>query len=185
VAALLELEGVAKASGGDLLVTDVFTAQRLLGREGFVDRVDIVLDPGVDREGTRRAILARISPDLRLEPPGRSAATADRMVRAFRFNLNALGSLTLLVGMFLVANAVSISVLRRRPEIATLRALGASRASIFAVFLAEGLLVGGAGTLAGELGGVFLSRAALGAVRATVSDVYLPTARIWASGYAR
>jgi putative ABC transport system permease protein len=150
-----------------------------------VDRVDVVLDRGVDREAARRAILARLLPGLRVEPPGRSAATADRMVRAFRFNLNALGSLTLLVGMFLVANAVSISVLRRRPEIATLRALGASRASIFAVFLAEGLLVGGAGTVAGEIGGVFLSRAALGAVRATVSDVYLPTARIWASGYAR
>jgi len=185
VAALLELEGVAKAAGGDLLVTDLFTAQRLLGREGFVDRVDIALDPGVDREAARRAIVARLAPDLRLEPPGRSAATADRMVRAFRFNLNALGSLTLLVGMFLVANAVSISVLRRRPEIATLRALGASRGSIFAVFLAEGLLVGGAGTLAGEVGGVFLSRAALAAVRSTVSDVYLPNAHIWASGYAR
>ena len=50
------------------------------------------------------------------------------MVRAFRFNLNALGSLTLLVGVFLIANAVSITVLRRRPEIATLRALGAGAA---------------------------------------------------------
>jgi putative ABC transport system permease protein len=185
IAALLELTGVARASAGDLLVTDLFTAQRLLGREGFVDRVDVVLDPGVDREAARREIVARLPAGLRLEPPDRSAATADRMVRAFRFNLNALGSLTLLVGMFLVANAVSISVLRRRPEIAALRAVGASRASIFAVFLAEGLLVGAAGTLAGEVGGVFLSRAALGAVRSTVSDVYLPTARIWAAGYAR
>ena len=40
--------------------------------------------------------------------------------------------------MFLVANAVSIAVLRRRPEIATLRALGASRAAIFAAFSGRG-----------------------------------------------
>jgi putative ABC transport system permease protein len=76
-------------------------------------------------------------------------------------------------------------VLRRRPEIATLRALGASRSSVFLVFLAEGLAIGIAGTVAGELGGVFLSRAALAAVRSTVSDVYLPTAKIWESGYGR
>jgi putative ABC transport system permease protein len=105
------------------------------------------------------------------------------MVRAFRFNLNALASLTLLVGAFLIANAVSISVLRRRPEIATLRAIGATRSSIFAVFVAEGLGVGLAGTLLGEAGGIFLARAALASVAGTVSSVYLPTAKIAAAGY--
>lgn len=184
VAGLLELSGVARAAGGDLLVTDLFTAQRLLGREGGVDRVDIVLDPGVSREAVRRQILARLPPGLSLEPPGRSAATADRMVRAFRFNLNALGSLTLLVGMFLIANAVSISVLRRRPEIATLRAIGTSRALLFVVFLLEGLGIGAAGTALGEIGGIFLSRTALRAVSGTVTGVYLPTAKIGAAGYA-
>jgi putative ABC transport system permease protein len=105
------------------------------------------------------------------------------MARAFRFNLNALGSLTLLVGMFLVANAVSISVLRRRPEIATLRSLGASRASIFAAFAVEGLAVGAAGTLLGEVGGLVLARTALSAVSGTVSSVYAPAAKISAAGF--
>ena len=105
------------------------------------------------------------------------------MVRAFRLNLNALGSLTLLVGIFLIANAVSIAVLRRRPEIATLRALGASRSAIFSAFLAEGLAIGVAGTLLGEVLGLFVSRAALRAVGGTVSSIYLPTARIAGVGY--
>jgi putative ABC transport system permease protein len=183
VAALLELTGVARAAGGDLLVTDIFTAQRLLGKEGSLDRVDIVLDPGEPREAIAARIRSSLPAGLTLQSPGRSAATADRMVRAFRFNLNALASLTLLVAAFLIANAVSISVLRRRPEIATLRALGASRASIFGVFVAEGLGIGLAGTLLGEAGGVFLARAALKTVAGTVSDIYLPTAKIAAAGY--
>jgi putative ABC transport system permease protein len=183
VAALLELTGVARAAGGDLLVTDLFTAQRLLGKEGSVDRVDIALDPGQPREAIAARVQAALPAGLTLQPPGRSAATADRMVRAFRFNLNALASLTLLVAMFLIANAVSISVLRRRPEIATLRALGASRSSIFAVFVAEGLSVGLLGTLFGEAGGIFLARAALKTVAGTVSNIYLPTAKIAAAGY--
>ncbi len=185
VAGLLALTGVAKASGGDLLLTDVFTAQRLLGRPGRLDRVDVVLDPGADRREVERRLLESLPPGLAIEPPTRSAATADRMVRAFRFNLNALGSLTLLVGMFLVANAVSTSVLRRRPEIAALRSIGASRGMLFGIFMAEGLAVGAAGTALGELGGVLLSKAALSTVSRTVESVYLPTAKIAAAGYGR
>ena len=182
VGGILELSGVARATGGDLLLTDLFTAQDLLGRTGRVDRVDIVLDRGVSRDAARRAIEARLPAGLSLEPPGRAAETADRMVRAFRFNLNALGSLTLLVGMFLIANAVSIAVLRRRPEIATLRALGASRGSVFTAFLLEGLVVGAVGTLAGEALGVFAARAALSSVAGTVTHIYLPSARIAGAG---
>jgi len=184
IAGLLELSGAARAAGGDLVVTDLFTAQELLGKPGLVDRIDIVLGPDESRPAIERAIRAHLPAGLSLVPPERSAATADRMVRAFRFNLNALGSLTLLVGVFLIANAVSISVLRRRPEIATLRALGVSRGAIFGVFAAEGLAIGLAGTILGELGGMLLARAALRAVGSTVSSIYLPTARIVGAGYA-
>ena len=178
IAGLLELSGLARASGGDVLVTDVFTAARLLGRAGTVDRVDVALDPGVSRDAIREELERRLPPGLWLEPPGRTAQAAGRMARAFRFNLNALATLTLAVGMFLVANAVSVSVLRRRPEIATLRALGTSRAAIFGAFLVEGFAVGAAGTVAGEIGGLALSRAALSAVAGTVSSVYSRTAKI-------
>jgi putative ABC transport system permease protein len=178
VGGILELSGVARASGGDLLLMDIFTAQDLLGKSGVVDRVDIVLDPGVSKEAMRSEIARRLPPGLTVEPPTRAAATAERMVRAFRFNLNALGSLTLLVGMFLVANTVSMAVLRRRPEIATLRALGTSRSAIFAAFLCEGAVVGLAGTILGEVLGLFASRSALRAVGGTVSTIYAPTARI-------
>jgi len=183
VGGLLALSGLARAAGGDMLVTDLFTAGRLVGKSGFVDRVDVVLDAGVSADAARREIARRLPPGLSVEPAGRAAVEAGRMARAFRFNLNALGSLTLLVGMFLVANAVSISVLRRRPEIATLRSLGTSRASIFTAFAVEGLAVGAAGTLAGEVGGLVLARIALSAVSGTVSSVYAPAAKISAAGF--
>ncbi|HEV2063496.1 MAG TPA: FtsX-like permease family protein [Thermoanaerobaculia bacterium] len=185
VGALLELSGVARASGGDMLITDVLTAQALLGRGAYVDRVDVVLRPGVDKNAVREELARLLPAGLSVDPPGRAAETADRMVRAFRFNLNALGSLTLLVGAFLIANAVSIAVLRRRPEIATLRALGVSRAAIFGVFLAEGLAIGAAGTAAGEFGGALLARAALAAVGGTVRNIYMPAASIAAADYRR
>ena len=184
VGGILELSGVARVAGGDLLLTDVFTAQDLLGKAGLVDRVDVVLDPGASREAARSEIAQRLPPGLSVDLPGRSAQTAERMVRAFRFNLNALGSLTLLVGIFLISNAVSIAVLRRRPEIATLRAIGTGRSAIFGAFLIEGLVIGAAGTLAGEVLGVLVSRAALASVSGTVASIYLPSARISGAGYS-
>ncbi|MEO8430199.1 MAG: FtsX-like permease family protein [Acidobacteriota bacterium] len=184
VGGLIAFSGVAGAAAQELLLTDLRTAQRILGRGDVADRVDVALDRGADREAARRMLASRLPPGLRIDPPNRSAAAADRMVRAFRFNLNALGSLTLLVGLFLIANAVSISVLRRRPEIATLKAIGASRTLIFSAFLAEGVAIGVAGTALGEAGGVFLARAALKAVAGTVSNIYLPSAHIGAAGYS-
>ena len=178
VAGVLAFSGVARAAGDGLLVAGIFTAQRILGKEGLVDRVDVVLRPGADVAAVRQRLASRLPAGLRIDAPNRSAASADRMVRAFRFNLNALGSLTLLVGVFLIANAVSISVLRRRPEIATLKAIGASRALLFGVFLVEGAAIGIAGTALGEAGGVFLARWALSAIGGTVSGIYLPAAKI-------
>ncbi|MCA1611225.1 MAG: FtsX-like permease family protein [Acidobacteria bacterium] len=183
VGGLLRFSGIARAAGEDLVITDLTTAQRILGKSGRADRVDVVLRPGADRASARRTLASQLAPGLRIEAPDRSAASADRMVRAFRFNLNALGSLTLLVGVFLIANAVSISVLRRRPEIATLKAVGASRSLIFAVFLIEGAAIGAAGTAIGEAGGIFLARSALHAIGGTISNIYLPTARISGGSY--
>jgi putative ABC transport system permease protein len=185
VGGLLELTGLARAAGGDVVVTDLFTAGRLLGKEGRADRVDVVLDPGVSRETARREIAKRLPAGLRVETAGRQALAAERMARAFRFNLNALASLTLIVGAFLVANAVSISVLRRRPEIATLAALGTSRGTVFAAFVVEGLAVGAVGILLGVAGGYALADAALSVVAGTVGDVYAPNARISAAGFGR
>jgi putative ABC transport system permease protein len=92
IGGLLELSGVARASGGDLILTDLFTAQELLGRRGTVDRVDIVLDRGVSKDAARREIAARLPPGLALEPPAapprpptawcaRSASTSTRSAR--------------------------------------------------------------------------------------------------------
>ena len=185
VGGLFAFSGVARAASDDLFLADLFTAQRILGKEGRVDRVDIVLDPnrGADRAAIARELSRRLAPGLSLEPPNRSAAAADRMVRAFRFNLNALGSLTLLVGVFLIANAISVSVLRRRPEIATLRALGASRGLVFGVFVLEGLGVGIAGTLLGRSAESSWRAPRFPPSPARSRNIYLPTAHVGSAGF--
>lgn len=179
VAALLSPVGPARAAGGSLVVADLATAQEAFGKVGRLDRIDVVLPEGTPPEGVARfeeEIRASLPPSVTVGRPERRTETVDRMVRAFRVNLNALGLIALLVGVSFVYNTLSISVLRRRADIGVVRALGASRRSVFAVFLAEGALLGAAGGALGVGLGILLARAALVAVGGTATELYLPSA---------
>jgi putative ABC transport system permease protein len=179
VAGILELSGAARAAAGSVLFTDLATAQEVLGREGHLDRIDLVLPAGLgeaDRTALEASVRDSLPPGVTVGRPERRTATVDRMVRSFRVNLTALGLVALLVGTYFVYNTLSISVLRRRSDIGTVRALGASARSVFLVFLAEGAALGVLGGALGVALGALLARIALAAVGGTATDFYLPQA---------
>src|SRR5207248_11484874 len=117
---------------------------------------------GEQLDRVERAIREALPASYLIGRPGTRSEENQRMVRAFRWNLRVLSYISLVVGAFLIYNTISVSVVRRRGEIGVLRAVGASRATIVGLFLAEALLFG----LVGATLGVFLGRAlAGGAVR--------------------
>ncbi len=59
-----------------------------------------------------------------------------------------------LVASFSIVNTLTLSVLERRRDIAILKAMGASDVSVVKIFVLQGLLIGGVGTLFGGLLGV-------------------------------
>jgi lipoprotein-releasing system permease protein len=65
--------------------------------------------------------------------------------------------LIVLVAAMGIANILILTVAEKTEEIAILRAMGAPRGQILSVFLAEGLLLGGVGTLLGVLMGLGVS----------------------------
>ena len=154
---------------------DLSTAQDTLGRLGRVDRIDIALSGGADSRTVVAALKRALPAGARIETPADRTQALDRMTDAFRFNLAALAAIALLVGAYLVFNAVSMSVVQRRAEIGIARSLGASRGAIFVVFLLEGLAVGSAGALVGALLGLLLAGATLGVVTRTIDQLYAGT----------
>ena len=95
------------------------------------------------------------------------------MLAAFHLNLTALSWVALVVGLFLVYNTVTISVIARREEIGTLRALGVTRRQVLALFLGEAAVLGLAGASARARARPRAGRCRRRPDRATVSTLYI------------
>ncbi len=155
-----------------LIITDIATAQTLLGYAGRLSHIDLILPEGVAGERLAAELRVGLPPDLRLERPAqRNRAMAD-LSAAFSLNLTAMSLLALVVGMFLIYNAISFSVVQRRALLGMLRALGASRRELLLGILGEALLLGLAGTLLGGLLGLWLGSGLVHLVTRTINDLY-------------
>ena len=152
----------------NVIVADISTAQAWLSQPGFLTRVDVRLESEADAERLRSLLP---SGTRLLTAAGRARATAE-MSKAFMTNLTAMSLLALLVGLFLIFNSVSFSVLQRRELIGTLRAVGTTRAQVFTVIMLEALVLGTVASLLGLIAGLFLGEQLLTLVARSINDLY-------------
>ena len=89
------------------------------------------------------------------------------------FSLCAVGAIV--VGLFLVYNALSVSVAERRHDIGILRSAGATRLQIGRLFAAESVVMGFTGSLLGIPLGIGLADLALDQFREELSSAFLST----------
>ncbi|OJT27160.1 hypothetical protein BO221_03985 [Archangium sp. Cb G35] len=173
VHALIREAGPVKAFGGSMGVMDVASAQAAFGRERTLDRIDVAVDPLVGVDTVRERLRSALGGGFEVEHPSRRGGSVATMVRSFQMGLNLGSGVALLVGVFLVYNTIAISVVQRRREIGTLRALGATRLRIRALFTLEAVLLGGVGTVLGLPLGVLIGRLAIGWVSGAISSLYI------------
>ncbi len=163
-------------SPAGLLVMDLPALQVLTGKVGGFDRIECLF-PSAAREGANREILLE---RLRRAVAGvasvRTAESrrmaAELMTRGFRLNLTILSLLALLVGLYLIFQALDAAVVRRRSEIAVLRALGVRDSEVRRAWLWEAALLGVGGGVLGVAGGWALAQGTVRAVSQTVNSLY-------------
>lgn len=163
----------AVAGGAQLAAMDIGWAQELFDLRGKLSSVGLILrDPA--RAETVAADLQKTLPaGVTVAPPRQRGVQIEKMLGSFQMNLTAMSMVSLLVGMFLIYNTIFASATRRRAEIGILRALGASRWEVRALFLGEAVLFGAAGIAVGAVSGVMLANALVGSVAKTVSSLYV------------
>jgi putative ABC transport system permease protein len=153
-----------------LLLADIATAQEITGRLGRLDHIDAILPEGDTALAAR--IRALLPPDVRLDTAAARSGAVAQMTAAFRVNLTALSMLALVVGMFLIYNTMTFSVVQRRALFGTLRCLGVTRQEVFTLVMSEALLAGLLGALLGVGLGLVMGQGAVRLVTQTVNDLF-------------
>ena len=170
------VRGLIPGSGrvsGDAVLMDIGAAQLVTGKSGRVDRILIRTPGGADFETWQRRLRDALPAGVQVNAQGSETYANRRMLAAFRWNLRILSYIALVVGAFLIYNAVSVSVVRRRVEIGVMRALGATRSAVMMGFLLEAGVFGALGSLAALPLGRVLAGTAVKMLSTTVNALYV------------
>ncbi len=162
VRGILKAGGMASAFGGNLGIMDIYAAQLVFGRGRRFDRIDIGLQDGVSLDRGQAAIARALGPGFNVEPPSSRGRQFESLLGVYTLAVDVSSLFALFIGMFIIYNAFSIAVTQRRPEIGILRALGATRGQIRALFLAESAIAGLVGSAVGLGVGLAFARSLTG-----------------------
>lgn len=155
----------------NMIISDIATAQELSGNIGRIDHIDLIL-PENKQDVLAEQIRQLLPADARLVTVESRQGTVQEMTSAFRINLTALSLLALVVGLFLIYNTITFSVVQRRPLFGVMRCLGVTRKEIFTLVLFEAFTTGLIGSALGILIGLVLGQGAVRLVTQTINDLY-------------
>src|SRR5690349_4994477 len=172
IRALLKEQGTAKVFGGSFALMDLPAAQRVFGKEGKLDIVDLTLEPGEQIGRVQQRVSQRLNGAAEVDRPKKRGEQIELLLTSFRVGLFFVSLIALFVGFFLIYNTVAVSIVQRKHEIGTLRCLGMRRGELLRLILAEALLLALAASVVGVGLGWLIAKAALFAVGETVANLF-------------
>lgn len=152
----------------NLIFMDIGSAQEILDQVGTLSHIDLI----VEDEAVLAQINAMLPANANIETAAARGNAIQQMTAAFELNLTAMSLLALVVGMFLIYNTVTFSVVQRRPMFGILRCLGVTGGQLATLILAEAAVLGLIGSLLGLVLGVILGQGMVKLVTQTINDLY-------------
>jgi putative ABC transport system permease protein len=151
VAGILEDSGPAASFGGQVAVMFLDAAQISFAKGTLVDRVDIAINPKANIEIVKKRIAEVLGDAARIEHPEQMGERIGALSKELGKGLSLSGLTALLVGMFIIYNAIGVSVSQRRKETGMIRALGVTRTIVVVHFCLEAMLLAIPGVALGLL----------------------------------
>jgi len=146
---------------------DIGNFQEYFGRSGYLSRIDLASD-----EKTTTELRKKLPANLSIEKKEEIFRNQKSLVASFRYNLQFISLIAILVGIFLLYNTVFISVVKRRTEIGILRGLGADKKTVVLLFIVQGIFLGLIGSVIGIIFGQVAAYFSVIAVEKTISTMY-------------
>jgi putative ABC transport system permease protein len=162
VTGIAKLGGVSSIGGATISVFDPATAARLFHKQGRLDEIDVAAKPGVTPDELVSQVKEVLPPATQVRTGHAQAKKSGEDVAGFTSILQkfllAFGGIALFVGVFVIANTLSITIAQRAREFGTLRTLGATRRQVLSSVLLEGFLIGVLASVVGLFAGLGLAK---------------------------
>ncbi|GGZ52086.1 ABC transporter permease [Streptomyces rochei] len=147
------------AAGGSLTLFDTATAQKLFGKAGTYDEIDVKAKDGVTQAALKAELDKALPKDL--VETTTAEKLADDQAEAIASSMSGMkqgllvfAGIALFVGTFIIANTFTMLVAQRTKELALMRAVGASRRQVTRSVLIEAFVVGVVAAVTGLLAGI-------------------------------
>ncbi|TIC87514.1 FtsX-like permease family protein [Nocardioides sp. GY 10113] len=155
-------DGITDLGGTTSAYFDDATAQQVLGRPGWFDRIEVSAADGVSQTQLADRV-AQVLPEGAEAITGKAAAEENATATKENFKIvgyifGIFAGIALFVGSFIIWNTFSMTVAQRTREIALLRAVGAKRRQVMGSLLLEALGLGLVASAAGFGIGVALAK---------------------------
>ncbi len=152
---------VSSLGSATFAIFDIPTAQALLDKEGELDSVQAAAQDGVAPAALVASIREELGTSVTVRSGAEQASEDSDDVATFtsiiRYFLLSFAGIALFVGAFVIFNTLSITVVQRTREFATLRTVGASRRQVLGSVILEALVIGLLASIIGLFAGLGLA----------------------------
>lgn len=138
------------------ILTSIDFARSLFQYTTEVSAVNLRLDPGADTEAVKRQIQQQLGGDFRVEDRYEQQADTYRIMRVEKLISYLFLTFILVIACFNIIGSLSMLIIDKRDDVATLRNLGASDKQIVRIFLFEGRMISFIGASVGVVLGLML-----------------------------
>ncbi|MGL6094396.1 MAG: FtsX-like permease family protein, partial [Fimbriiglobus sp.] len=138
-----------------------------------VNRVDVRLIPGANPATVQAAVKRVVGDRADVRTPAAQGQATQEIVGGIQIGFALCSAGAMVVGLFLVYNALAVTVAERAHDIGILRSVGATRGQILRLFGAAAVALGVLGAAVGVPLGVGIARAVLWQFREEMSSMFL------------
>jgi putative ABC transport system permease protein len=138
------------------VITPLVTAQKVLGADGQINSIDILLKSGTNRDTVQSALAQKLGDGFKFGSV-ETGSEFDTTLSLGSAIMWFFGIAALIMAGFIIFNTFRTLVAERRRDLAMLRAIGAKRSSLVGMILMESLLQGLIGTAIGLIIGWLLT----------------------------
>ncbi len=138
------------------IVTSLSFARNLFGQQGMVSSLELRLKPGSNFDGVKKEIKKIAGEKFQVLDRYEQQADTYKIMSIEKFMAYVFLTFILVVACFNIIGSLSMLIIDKKDDVATLRNLGASNKQISRIFLFEGRMIAAAGAVLGIILGLFL-----------------------------